>query len=68
MTISDKTRKLLWGRSGNRCAYCRQELVMPGKTDNDSIVGDECHIIAKRETGPRNNSSVPDEEVIVTTI
>ena len=63
MTISDKTRKLLWGRSGNRCAYCRQELVMPGKTDNDSIVGDECHIIAKRETGPRNNSSVSDEEV-----
>jgi hypothetical protein len=63
MTISDKTRKLLWGRSGNRCAYCRRELVMLGTTDDDSVIGDECHIIAKHENGPRNNPSLSEKEI-----
>jgi hypothetical protein len=58
MAISDKTRKLLWGRSGNRCAYCRRELVMSAAGDNDSIVGDECHIHARRADGPRSNTSM----------
>ncbi len=56
MTISDKTRKILWGRSGNRCALCRRELVMAGDDSNgDSIIGEECHIVAKSTTGPRGN-------------
>lgn len=63
MAISDKTRKLLWGHSGNRCAFCRRELVMSGKTDDDSLVGDECHINAKRKNGPRYNPSLSDEQV-----
>lgn len=28
MAISDRTRKILWQRSGNRCAVCRCELAM----------------------------------------
>ena len=28
MAITAKTRKILWGRSGNRCAICRTELVL----------------------------------------
>src|SRR6266508_2840767 len=63
MTISDKTRKLLWGRSGNRCAYCRRELVMTAVKDNDAIVGDECHIYAKNAGGPRNNLSISIDEL-----
>ncbi len=53
--ISDKTRKVLWGRSGNRCAFCRQELVL-ARTDADpeSVVGDECHIASAAEHGPRH--------------
>jgi hypothetical protein len=54
MGISDKTRKLLWGHSGNRCAICKAELVMSATAkDNESIVGDECHIISGEENGPR---------------
>ncbi len=63
MTISDKTRKLLWGRSGNRCAYCRRELVMTATKDNDAIVGDECHIHARQKGGSRSNSSMSIEEL-----
>ena len=56
MTISDKTRKILWGRSGNRCAICRQRLVID-ETDLDanSVVGDECHIRSGANAGPRHN-------------
>ncbi len=58
MAITDKTRKLLWGRSGNRCALCKCDLVMDGSTtDDQSVVGDECHIIAKSPNGPRYQSA-----------
>ena len=47
MAINDKTRKVLWGRSGNRCAICRRELVLDATTVDDvSVVGEECHIVS----------------------
>ena len=56
MTISVHTRKLLWGRSGSRCAMCRRELIMPDTpVDDESIVGDECHIVSARAGGPRHD-------------
>ncbi|PFY80043.1 hypothetical protein [Bacillus toyonensis] len=65
MGISVKTRKLLWGKSANRCALsqCRIELVMDEmSTDNPSIIGEECHIIAKEDDGPRGNSNFPKDK------
>ena len=64
MTISDKTRKLLWGRSGNRCAFCKQELIVSA-TDKDSeaVVGDECHIISAQLNGPRYDPSYLKEKL-----
>jgi hypothetical protein len=64
MAISEKTRKLLWGRSGNRCAVCRQELVIDGtdKSD-DSVVGDECHIVSGAGRGPRHDPAVREAEL-----
>lgn len=54
MAISDKTRKLLWGKSGNRCAYCQRRLTVDATSDDgDAIVGDECHIISASPRGPR---------------
>ena len=56
MTISARTRKLLWGRSGSRCAMCQCELIEPGTpVDDESIIGDECHIESARSGGPRHN-------------
>jgi len=55
MAISDKTRKMLWARSGNRCILCKTELVQ--KSDEPSeyslVIGEECHIISSKKTGPR---------------
>ena len=58
MAISDKTRKILWGRSGNRCAVCRHELVLDAtSSDNESVVGEECHIVSPKAHGPRFDPS-----------
>jgi hypothetical protein len=54
MAISEKSRKILWGRSGNRCAICKIELVL--EKDLFSVylnIGEECHIISKQPNGPR---------------
>lgn len=58
MAISEKTRKIIWGRSGNRCALCRRELVINATTaDDESVVGDECHIISGKGQGPRYDAN-----------
>ena len=54
MAISEKSRKILWGRSGNRCAICKTELVL--EKDPFSVhlnIGEECHIISRQLNGPR---------------
>ncbi len=61
MAISDKARKILWGRSGNRCAMCRRELVVAATSaDDDSVVGDECHIVSAAGQGPRHDPAFPE--------
>lgn len=58
MAITDKTRKRLWGRSGNCCARCKHLVV-----DDESVVGEECHIISSRSNGPRHDPSYPQEKL-----
>jgi hypothetical protein len=63
MSITSKTRKMLWGRAANRCAICRIELVMnETETDDESIIGDECHIIARELDGSRGESMLSVEQ------
>lgn len=65
MGISLKTRKMLWGRAANRCAFsdCRKELVVDAtETDDESLVGEECHIVAREEGGPRGVSELTPEQ------
>lgn len=61
MAITLKTHKMLWGRAGNRCAICKKELVMDAtETDDASIIGEECHIVAKSSDGPRGESDLTE--------
>lgn len=65
MGISLKTHKLLWGRSGNKCAFeeCRNDLVADEtESDDESIIGDEAHIVSRKEDGPRGKSILTPEE------
>lgn len=64
MAISDKTRKILWGRSGSRCAICRNPLVVDATSaDDESVVGDECHVKSPRPKGPRHDPSYPPDRL-----
>src|SRR5262249_10495588 len=64
MAIADKARKILWGRSGNRGAICRRELVIDATaTDDESVVGEECHIVSAQGQGPRHDPVFPAENL-----
>ncbi len=64
MAPTDKTRKILWGRSGNRCAICRQELVVARTAlDSASVIGEECHITSGKKNGPRFDADFPSDEI-----
>lgn len=66
MSIGIKTRKMLWGRAANRCAHpeCKLELVMnETETDDESIIGDEAHIVAQKQNGARGDSNFPIEKI-----
>ena len=58
MTISDRDRKILWAKAGNRCSKCRCELVRPsGQDEAHVVIGEECHIISPRRKGPRGTET-----------
>jgi hypothetical protein len=62
MAISIKTHKMLWGRSGNKCAICKTDLAEDiTETDDYSILGEEAHIVAREENGPRGKSPLTPE-------
>lgn len=63
MAISSTTRKKLWAKSGNRCAICKQKLVMSNANGLDYNIGEECHIVSSKETGPRHESGWADYDV-----
>lgn len=64
MAISDKTRKLLWGSAAKRCAICKNKLIIDSTVhDEESVIGEECHIISAQPNGPRYNLEFPALEI-----
>lgn len=64
MALSDKTRKILWAKSGNLCAICHRKLVVDEtERDADSVVGEECHILAQSVGGPRFDPTYPNDRI-----
>lgn len=62
MGVDSKTKKILWGKSGGKCAFCRATLIIDGaKVTDASVVGEACHIRSAKPTGPRNDSGYPLE-------
>lgn len=72
MSIGVVTRKLLWGRSRNQCAFqgCPQELTLdlddPESRilgDAGAVIGEEAHIRSGRPEGPRYDAEYPMDEI-----
>lgn len=67
MKLSDRDRKILWSKAGNRCSYnfsgetCDAELV---KNDNDKLIvlGEECHIVGEKPRSARYLEEYPERE------
>jgi hypothetical protein len=56
---------MLWGRAAGRCSKpeCRQYLFEDEtEADDATLVGENCHIVAEADDGPRGNSSMPVEQ------
>lgn len=67
MAILAKDRKILWGKSGNICAFpaCNTLLIKSVNEAEDnliSVIGEECHIVAEEQNGPRGKSNLSKEE------
>jgi hypothetical protein len=65
MAISLRTHKILWARSGGKCAICKNDLIQDHTRLNDdlSVIGDEAHIIARKESFTRGDfESLSSEE------
>ncbi len=64
MGISDKTRKVLWGRSGSLCAFCKARMVVDASSeDSESVVGEECHIVSGKKKGPRYDANYDPDAI-----
>ncbi|MBD2540597.1 HNH endonuclease [Coleofasciculus sp. FACHB-SPT36] len=59
--MKTKDVKILWGRSGNRCAFpgCKIELTPDSA---ESSLGEMAHIVAESPNGPRGDSYLTCEE------
>lgn len=56
MAITARVQKIIWGKSGARCAFpgCRHQLVTDlVATDGTVVVGEIAHIVAQSPGGPR---------------
>lgn len=63
MAISNQTRRILWRRSGDRCAVCQRRLVMHASEPYfESAIGSECHIVAPEPDSPRGSFPLTVEE------
>ena len=67
MKLTDRDRKLLWAKAGNRCSYryegltCDQDLVVDAG-GTDAVVGEECHIVGRNPTSSRYTEDCPNRE------
>ncbi|GCD15060.1 hypothetical protein BvCmsSIP082_01777 [Escherichia coli] len=63
IAINQKDIKLLWGRSGNRCAICKRELTQDKNSVNSAFtLGEQAHIIGEKEDAARGKSNLTLDE------
>ena len=65
MSITIKTQKMLWGRAAGRCSKPDCRIILyedETETDDAALVGENCHIVAESDDGPRADPSMPMEQ------
>ncbi|MGK0524790.1 MAG: hypothetical protein ACI92N_002434 [Pseudomonadales bacterium] len=63
MTIKQKDIKILWGRSGNRCAICKTQLTQDASAVSSSFtLGEQAHIVGDKPGSARSTSPLTAEQ------
>jgi len=67
MNLTDRDRKLLWTRAGNRCSFRLEQEVCGQPLTQDQggasvVVGEECHIVGENPGSARYLEEYPDRE------
>lgn len=63
MTIKQKDIKILWGRSGNRCAICKIPLTQDASSVTASFtLGEQAHIVGDKPGSARSESLLTSEQ------
>ena len=63
MAINQKDIKLLWGRSGNRCAMCKTPLTQDKEAVTATYtLGEQAHIVGEKTSAARGKSSLTLDE------
>lgn len=63
MAIKSKDIKILWGRSGNRCAICKTPLTQDVSAVSAAFtLGEQAHIVGDKEEAARGNSPLTADE------
>jgi len=63
MTIKQKDIKILWGRSGNRCAICKIFLTQDASSVTASFtLGEQAHIVGDKPGSARSESLLTSEQ------
>ena len=58
MALSERDIKVLWGRSGGRCAICKAPITKDGADGQAYPIGEQAHVIARSVKGPRGDADL----------
>jgi len=61
-SIPQKEVKLLWGRSGSRCAICQKDIIRETAEDCDYLIGKMAHIEGENPGSARYNQNMTDKD------
>ncbi|MCP5265136.1 MAG: hypothetical protein H6934_03450 [Burkholderiaceae bacterium] len=63
MAVTEKNKRVVWALSGARCAICKKPLVQKeNEAGAYSFLGDVAHMHARRDGGPRAETSLSDDD------
>lgn len=60
MSVSQKTKNLIWGTCAARCCICKEPLIRDG--NEKSHIGEIAHIVGRKVNAPRGNSNLSIQE------
>lgn len=61
VSVTSRTKAIVWARSGNECALCHRALVERG--EGDVVLGDIAHLVAQSADGPRGGLKPPGGDI-----